>query len=31
MGNDEVNTHILLAGVGGINETDVALASQTRL
>ena len=27
MGNDEVNTHILLAGVGGINETDVALAS----
>ena len=27
MGDDEVNTHILLAGVGGINETDVALAS----
>ncbi len=27
MGNDEVNTHILLAGVGGINETDIALAS----
>lgn len=27
MGNDEVNTQILLAGVGGINETDVALAS----
>ena len=27
MGNEEVNTHILLAGVGGINETDVALAS----
>ena len=27
IGNDEVNTHILLAGVGGINETDVALAS----
>ncbi len=27
MGNDEVNTHILLSGVGGINETDVALAS----
>ena len=27
MGNDEVNTHILLAGVGGINENDVALAS----
>ncbi len=27
IGNDEVNSHILLAGVGGINETDVALAS----
>ena len=27
IGNDEVNTQILLAGVGGINETDVALAS----
>ena len=27
MGNDEVNAHILLAGVGGINETDIALAS----
>ena len=27
IGDDEVNTHILLAGVGGINETDVALAS----
>ena len=27
MGDDEVNTHILLAGIGGINETDVALAS----
>ena len=27
IGNDEVSTHILLAGVGGINETDVALAS----
>ena len=27
IGNDEVNTHILLAGVGGINETDIALAS----
>ena len=27
IGNEEVNTQILLAGVGGINETDVALAS----
>jgi translation initiation factor IF-2 len=30
MGNEEVNTHILLAGVGGINETDVALASSNQ-
>ncbi len=27
IGNDEVNVQILLSGVGGINETDVALAS----